>query len=195
MSEPELFFEDFVAGDVIELGTYEMTEAEIIDFGRRFDPQYFHTDPEAAVDSPFGGLIASGWHTVAAWARLWIDTVVSRADGRGSGGMQEVRWFEPVRPGDSLTATVEILNTPAVVEACGPGDGVHRLHDDQPARPGGDDLPRAGPVRPAPPVERVCWGRVGCVGRQLGRCLQGRRQGPIRRWCGPELEDDGRIGP
>ena len=111
MSEPELFFEDFVAGDVIELGTYEMTEAEIIDFGRRFDPQYFHTDPEAAVDSPFGGLIASGWHTVAAWARLWIDTVVSRADGRGSGGMQEVRWFEPVRPGDSLTATVEILNT------------------------------------------------------------------------------------
>jgi acyl dehydratase/pimeloyl-ACP methyl ester carboxylesterase len=110
MSEPELFFEDFVAGDVIELGTYEMTEAEIIDFGRRFDPQYFHTDPEAAVDSPFGGLIASGWHTVSAWARLWIDTVVSRADGRGSPGMQEVRWFEPVRPGDSLTATVEILD-------------------------------------------------------------------------------------
>ena len=111
MREPELFFEDFVVGDVIELGTYEMTEAEIIDFGRRFDPQYFHTDPAAAVDSPFGGLIASGWHTVAAWARLWIDTVVSKADGRGSGGMQEVRWLEPVRPGDSLTATVEILNT------------------------------------------------------------------------------------
>ncbi|MXW97748.1 MAG: alpha/beta fold hydrolase [Acidimicrobiaceae bacterium] len=111
MPEPELFFEDFVPGDVIELGTYEMTEAEIIDFGRRFDPQYFHTDPEAALDSPFGGLIASGWHTVSAWARLWIDTVVSKADGRGSGGMQEVRWFEPVRPGDSLTATVEILNT------------------------------------------------------------------------------------
>ena len=110
MPEPELFFEDFVPGDVIELGTYEMTEAEIIDFGRRFDPQYFHIDPEAAVNSPFGGLIASGWHTVSAWARLWIDTVVSRADGRGSGGMQEVRWFEPVRPGDSLTATVEILD-------------------------------------------------------------------------------------
>ncbi|MYJ82466.1 MAG: alpha/beta fold hydrolase, partial [Acidimicrobiaceae bacterium] len=83
---------------------------EIIDFGRRFDPQYFHTDPQAAVDSPFGGLIASGWHTVSAWARLWIDTVVSRADGRGSPGMQEVRWFEPVRPGDLLTATVEILD-------------------------------------------------------------------------------------
>ncbi len=111
MSEPELFFEDFVPGDVVELGTYEMTEAEIIDFGRRFDPQYFHTDPEAAVDSPFGGLIASGWHTVSAWARLWIDTVISRADSRGSGGMQEVRWLEPVRPGDSLAATVEILST------------------------------------------------------------------------------------
>lgn len=110
MPEPTLFFEDFVPGDVIELGTYEMTEAEIIDFGRRFDPQYFHTDPQAAVDSPFGGLIASGWHTVSAWARLWIDTVVSKADGRGSGGMQEVRWLEPVRPGDLLTATVEILD-------------------------------------------------------------------------------------
>ena len=111
MPEPTLFFEDFTPGDVIELGTYEMTEAEIIDFGRRFDPQYFHTDPQAAVDSPFGGLIASGWHTVAAWARLWIDTVISRTDSRGSGGMQEVRWLEPVRPGDSLAATVEILNT------------------------------------------------------------------------------------
>ena len=110
MAEPELFFEDFTVGDVLELGTYEMTESEIIDFGRRFDPQYFHTDPEAALDSPFGGLIASGWHTCSAWARLWIDTVMSKADGRGSSGMQEVRWHEPVRPGDSLTATVEILD-------------------------------------------------------------------------------------
>ena len=105
-----MFFEDFTPGDVIELGTYEMTEAEIIDFGRRFDPQYFHTDPQAALDSPFGGLIASGWHTCSAWARLWIDTVMSKADGRGSPGMQEVRWHEPVRPGDLLTATVEILD-------------------------------------------------------------------------------------
>ena len=55
MPEPTLFFEDFTPGEVIELGTYEMTEAEIIDFGQRFDPQYFHIDPEAAVDSPFGG--------------------------------------------------------------------------------------------------------------------------------------------
>ena len=110
MPEPELFFEDFTPGDVIDLGAYEMTEAEIIDFGRRFDPQYFHIDPEAAAGSPFGGLIASGWHTVSAWARLWIDTVMSRADGRGSGGMQDVRWLEPVRPGDVLSATVEILD-------------------------------------------------------------------------------------
>ena len=111
MAEPTLFFEDFTPGQVIDLGTYEMTEPEIIDFGRRFDPQYFHIDPQAALDSPFGGLIASGWHTCSAWARLWIDSVMSRADSRGSGGMQEVRWLEPVRPGDSLSATVEILNT------------------------------------------------------------------------------------
>ena len=111
MVEPTLFFEDFTPGDVIGLGTYEMTEAEIIDFGRRFDPQYFHIDPQAALDSPFGGLIASGWHTCAAWARLWIDSLLSRADSRGSPGMQEVRWLEPVRPGDALTAVVEILDT------------------------------------------------------------------------------------
>lgn len=111
MREPTLFFEDFTPGDLIELGTYEMTESEIIDFGRRFDPQYFHTDPQAALDSPFGGLIASGWHTCSAWARLWIDTVVARTDSRGSSGMQEIRWLEPVRPGDLLTATVEILDT------------------------------------------------------------------------------------
>ena len=110
MAEPTLFFEDFTPGDVVELGTYEMTEAEIIDFGRKFDPQYFHIDPQAALDSPFGGLIASGWHTCSAWARLWIDSVMSRADSRGSGGM-EVRWLEPVRPGDALSATVEILDT------------------------------------------------------------------------------------
>ena len=110
MAEPTLFFEDFTPGQVIELGTYEMTESEIIDFGRRFDPQYFHIDPQAALDSPFGGLIASGWHTCSAWARLWIDSVMSRADSRGSGGM-EVRWLEPVRPGDALSATVEILDT------------------------------------------------------------------------------------
>ncbi len=110
MREPTVFFEDFTPGDVIELGTYEMTESEIIDFGRRFDPQYFHTDPQAALESPFGGLIASGWHTCSAWARLWIDTVMAHADGRGSSGMQEVRWHEPVRPGDSLSATVEIID-------------------------------------------------------------------------------------
>ena len=110
MAEPTLFFEDFTPGQTIDLGTYEMTESEIIDFGRRFDPQYFHIDPQAALDSPFGGLIASGWHTCSAWARLWIDSVLSRADSRGSGGM-EVRWLEPVRPGDALSATVEILDT------------------------------------------------------------------------------------
>ena len=108
--EPTLFFEDMTPGRVFLLGRYEMTEAEIVDFGRRFDPQYFHIDPRAALDSPFGGLIASGWHTCAAWARLWIDEVLSKADSRGSPGMEELRWLVPVRPGDMLTATVEILD-------------------------------------------------------------------------------------
>lgn len=111
MREPTLYFEDFAAGQVVDLGAYEMTEAEIIEFGTRFDPQYFHIDPAAAADSVFGGLIASGWHTVSAWARLWIDTMLCQADSRGSPGMEQVRWLVPVRPGDTLRGSVEILET------------------------------------------------------------------------------------
>lgn len=111
--QPSLFFEDIPPGTIFRLGEYEMTEAEILDFGRSYDPQYFHTDPQAALDSPFGGLIASGWHTCAVWARLWIDEVMSRADGHGSGGMEQIRWLAPVRPGDVVTGTVEVLEASA----------------------------------------------------------------------------------
>ena len=107
---PRLFFEDIPPGRVFRLGEYEVTEPEILDFGRRYDPQYFHTDPQAALDSPFGGLIASGWHTCAIWARLWIDAVMCDADGHGSGGMEQIRWLKPVRPGDVLTGTVKVLD-------------------------------------------------------------------------------------
>ncbi len=96
-------------GRVFDLGSYQMEQDEMIDFATKFDPQYFHVDPDAAVDSPFGGLIASGWHTCSAWGRMWIDGVLSKADSHGSPGMIELRWTEPVRPSDVLTGTAEVL--------------------------------------------------------------------------------------
>ena len=85
-----------------------MEEADIIDFGRRFDPQPFHTDRERAKDSVHGGLIASGWHTVCLAMRLLVDNFVSRVASIGSPGVDEIRWLKPVRPGDELCIRVTI---------------------------------------------------------------------------------------
>lgn len=102
------FLEDFSPGQTFELGTAQVSEGEIIDFASRYDPQTFHVDPVAAKDSPFGGLIASGWLTVSLVTRLWIDVVVSKAAALGSPGLDGVRFFAPVRPGDVLTCKAEV---------------------------------------------------------------------------------------
>lgn len=102
------YFEDFLVGSVREFGSYRVTEEEIIGFARRYDPQYFHVDPEAAAQSPFGGLIASGWHTAAMMMRLLVDNVLSSAAALGSPGVDEVRWIRPVRPGDELSLRVTV---------------------------------------------------------------------------------------
>jgi acyl dehydratase len=81
---PTLTFEDFEPGQVYELGSTVVTEKEIVDFARQFDPQPFHLDPEAAKASVFGGLIASGWHTGAIWMRLYVDSLLGGASGQGS---------------------------------------------------------------------------------------------------------------
>jgi acyl dehydratase len=104
------YWEDFEPGQLIELGSHTVTEEEIVAFGRQWDPQPFHVDPEAAKDSVFGGLIASGWHTGAMWMRMYVDTVLGTA-ARGSPGIEELRWLAPVRPGDTLTATLTVLET------------------------------------------------------------------------------------
>lgn len=108
---PELHFEDFAPGQVYELGTRTVTESEIVEFAREWDPQPFHLDPEAARESVFGGLIASGWHTGAMWMRMYVDAMLRGSAGRGSPGIEELRWLAPVRPGDTLTGTLTVLET------------------------------------------------------------------------------------
>ena len=105
------YFEDFAAGDVSELGRYEVTREEILEFARRYDPQPFHVDEEAADAGPFGGLAASGWHTAAMFMRLFVDGVFEESASMGSPGVEELRWTAPVRPGDTLTGRVRVVET------------------------------------------------------------------------------------
>ncbi len=105
------YFEDYVPGDIHEFGTRVAEETEMIDFARRFDPQPFHTDPAAAKQSVFGGLIASGWHTASMAMRLLVENYISRVASLGSPGVDEVRWRKPVRPGDTLSIRVTVLES------------------------------------------------------------------------------------
>ena len=107
----ERYFEDFAVGQVVELGSRTVTEEEIVAFAREFDPQPFHVDPEAARESVFGGLIASGWHTGAVWMRLYVDSLLGGTASMGSPGIEELRWLAPVRPGDTLTGRLTVLET------------------------------------------------------------------------------------
>jgi acyl dehydratase len=105
----ERWFEDYVVGTRAEHGSVRVDEAELVDFGRRYDPQPFHVDREAAASGPYGGLIASGWHTCALMMRLLAQEYLSPISSLGSPGVDELRWIRPVRPGAelSLRTTVE----------------------------------------------------------------------------------------
>ena len=105
------FFEDYEAGRVYEFGSITVSEAEIIEFARRFDPQYFHVDPAKATGSQFGGIIASGWHTIGLAMRLYVDHYLSHVASLASPGVDEVRWPNPLRHGDALRIRVTILET------------------------------------------------------------------------------------
>ena len=109
-SSPEdRWFEDYVPGDVHEFGAIAVEEAEVLAFGRRFDPQVFHTGPDAATATEYGGLIASGWHTASLMMRLYADHYLSHVATLVSPGVDEVRWLLPVRPGDVLSIRVTVL--------------------------------------------------------------------------------------
>ncbi|MGH7367885.1 MAG: MaoC family dehydratase [Candidatus Rokuibacteriota bacterium] len=106
------YWEDFKVGETADLGSCAITEAEILAFARKYDPQPFHTDPEAARGSIYGGLIASGWHTCALLMRLSVEAGRREdAASTGSPGLDSCRWLKPVRPGDVLTGRTEVLET------------------------------------------------------------------------------------
>jgi len=96
------YWEDFPAGRVFEYGSRQLSEKEIIEFARDWDPQRFHTDPVAAKSTPFGGLVASGWHTGAVMMRFMCDAYLNESSCIGSPGIEEWRFALPVRPGDTL---------------------------------------------------------------------------------------------
>ena len=108
-SEAHRYFEDYVPGSVHEFGSAVVEEAEIVEFARRYDPQPIHTDPQWAHSGPFGGLIASGWHTAAIAMRLLVDQYLSPAASLASPGIDELRWLRPVRPGDELRVRVTVI--------------------------------------------------------------------------------------
>jgi acyl dehydratase len=103
------YFEDYVPGSVHEFGSIKVEEEDIVAFGGQFDPQVFHTDPEGAKSTIYGGLIASGWHTASLMMRECVRYYLPRAASLGSPGVDEFRWNLPVRPGDTLTIRVTIL--------------------------------------------------------------------------------------
>ena len=105
-----LYFEDFEPGEVFELGERTLTKEETVAFAREYDPQPFHVDEEAAKESAFGGLVASGWHTGCVFMRLYVDALLSRAASMGSPGVEELRWLMPVRPGDTLRGRLSVLD-------------------------------------------------------------------------------------
>ena len=124
MTRPVRYFEDYPPGLVVTGGPVSVTEAEILEFARRYDPQPMHTDPAAAQAGQFGGLIASGWHTAALMMRLVATEFLSPESGLASPGIDEIRWLKPVRPGDSLSLRATV--TEARPSGSKPDQGVLR---------------------------------------------------------------------
>jgi acyl dehydratase len=107
------YWEDIKEGEVFELGSRTMDKERMIAFAREFDPQPFHTDEKAAEASVWGGLIASGWLTGSTLMRLLYDGFLKDSASLGSPGIDELRWLKPVRPGDTLTARLTVIEATA----------------------------------------------------------------------------------
>jgi len=109
MQSTNRYFDDFQVGERFRSQGVTLTEADIIEFALAYDPQPFHIDREAAAESPFGGLIASGLHTFAMGWRMFLQEGLLRHCSLGSPGLDELRWTAPVRPGDTLYTEAEVM--------------------------------------------------------------------------------------
>lgn len=103
------YYEDYEVGDTQEFGERTVGKEEIIEFAEKYDPQPMHVDEEAAKETMFGGLIASGWQTAAICMRMYVDNMLSETS-LGARGVDELRWIKPLRPGETLTAEVEVVD-------------------------------------------------------------------------------------
>lgn len=103
------YFEDIEVGEVREFGQYDVTREEIMEFAEQYDPQPFHVDRKAAEESMFGGLVASGWHTASICMRILVENYLDTETSMGARGVDELRWHEPVRPGDTLSVRTEVI--------------------------------------------------------------------------------------
>lgn len=106
-----MYFDDLPKGYTFETGTRTLCEDDIIGFARKWDPQDFHTDAEAAKSSPYGGLIASGFHTMLTAFALVLEADIWNEASMGSPGMENLRWIRPVRPGDTLRVEAEVTSS------------------------------------------------------------------------------------
>ncbi len=110
-SDDLIYFEDLEIGSTASFGRYEVTREEVIDFAGKYDPQPFHLSDEAAAQTHFGRISASGWHTCAMTMRMLVDNITERKQaGLGSPGLDELRWLRPVYPGDTLRVETELLS-------------------------------------------------------------------------------------
>jgi len=105
------FFEDYTEGAMYEFGSVTVKEEEIIEFARQYDPQPFHTNPDIAQTTGFGGIVASGWHTAGMAMKLLVENYLPGRSALGSPGVDQLRWHKPVRPGDILSVRVTIIET------------------------------------------------------------------------------------
>ncbi|WP_037546910.1 MaoC/PaaZ C-terminal domain-containing protein [Stappia stellulata] len=115
------YFEDFHPGETLSLGSKTVSRDEIVAFAAEFDPQPFHLDEEAGKASLLGGLAASGWHTASMLMRLLCDNLLLASSCKGSPGVEDLRWMRPVHPGDTLTATAEVVSARALQSRPGLG--------------------------------------------------------------------------
>ncbi len=124
----DLYFEDFAVGQVYQTATATLDEDDIVQFGKRYANLPYHTDPQAARATAFGGLVAPGYQTAALTFGLFVDLGLFRASGMGSPGIDKLRWLKPVRPGDALHVAAEVIEV-SPAQSQGGRDAVRFRYD------------------------------------------------------------------